>query len=452
MSRTIRIYKGANIRLKGRPAAHLDDAPKTAVYAVKPPDFYGVTPKLVVREGDAVEAGSPLFYNKDYPSVQYLSPVSGKVKAVVRGAKRRILAVEVEADSHGTTRSFGICDPQKADRTTILSAMLEGGMFAFVEQRPFAVSANPADLPRSIHISGFASAPLAPDMGVVMKGRLGAFQLGVDALVKLAGAGGVHLGVYQGDAQFDGVENVEINVFNGPHPSGNVGVQIHHVAPISKGEIIWTMHPEDVANLGDFLSTGNYQPVRIVAAGGAGHPSPQYFKTLAGSGMEALLSGLVVTDGIRVVSGDALTGDHVSANGYLGSMHHQVTVLPEGNTPKFLLTDGWLAPGFSKFSLSRSFPTWLLPKSKEFDLDTNSNGEERAFVVTGQYEPVFPFEIYPVQLIKSIIANDIDGMEKLGIYEVAPEDFALCEYACTSKIAVQQIVRDGLDMLKKELG
>ncbi len=398
-----------------------------------------------------MKAGSLLFFSKDCPSVHFTSPVSGVVKSIVRGEKRRILAVLIEADQQGGAESFPIVDPKTADRTTVLDAMLQSGLFAFVQQRPFAVAADPAILPRSIHISGFNSAPLAPEMAIVLNGRMDDFQKGVEALVNLTGAGGVHIGVLAGDNQFDGIDGAQLTRFEGPHPSGNVGVQIHHTSPLNKGETLWTMHAEDVANLGVLLSQGSYQPVRVVGAGGSEHPSPKHMRTLAGCALQSFVDGHEDAPKTRYISGDPLTGTDAGAKGFLGSMHHQVTLLPEGNEPKFLLTEGWLSPGLTKFSLSRSYPTWLFPKTKEFTMDTNSNGEERAFVVTGQYEPVFPFDIYPVQLIKSIMANDIDGMEKLGIYEVAPEDFALCEYACTSKIAVQKVVRDGLDMLKKEL-
>jgi Na+-transporting NADH:ubiquinone oxidoreductase subunit A len=250
---------------------------------------------------------------------------------------------------------------------------------------------------------------------------------------------------------FSGLDKVAVTTFEGPHPAGNVGVQIHHTLPVNKGEVVWTMHAEDVANLGETLTTGVYTTKRTVSAAGSEHPSPKYFQTNLGCELTALTAGHQ-GDATRFISGNPLTGTHAAADGYLGGLDHQVTLLPEGNEPKFLLTSGWLSPGLDKFSLSKSYPTWLMPKSKEFVMDTNTGGEERAFVVTGQYEPVFPFDIYPVQLIKSILANDIDAMEKLGIYEVAPEDFALCEYACTSKIDVQEIVRDGLDNLKKELG
>lgn len=452
MSRTIRIRKGADIRLKGRATSEVVDAARSSVYAVQPPHFHGVTPKVTVKPGDRVEAGSPLFYDKYNDQIHYLSPVSGTVKEVVRGAKRRVLAIEVTADDADAFRSFAPVNPKQADRATVLSALMAGGMFPFIEQRPFAVPADPKDTPRSIHISGFFSAPLAPEVAVVMAGRLDEFQAGVDALGKLAGAGGVHLGVRAGDSTFAGVSGVEVTTFDGPHPAGNVGVQIHAVAPINRGEVVWTVNMEDVANMGRLLLTGQYRPDRVIAAAGTEHPAPKHYRVRLGAQIATVLDGFKGDANVRIVSGDPLTGTTSDANGYLGDRHHQVTLLPEGNQPKFLLTKGWLGLGLDKFSLSRAFPTWILPKSKEFTLDTCNNGEERAFVVSGQYDAVFPFDIYPEHLLKSIMVNDIDAMEKLGIYEVAPEDFALCEYACTSKIQSQQIVRDGLDMLQKELG
>ena len=452
MSRTIRIRKGADIRLKGRASSEVAQAARSAVYAVQPPHFHGVTPKVTAKPGDRVEAGSPLFHDKYNERVQYLSPVSGTVKEVVRGAKRRVMAIEITADATDTFRSFDKVNPVTASREQVLEAALAGGMFPFIEQRPFAVPADPKDTPRSIHVSGFSSAPLAPETPVVMAGRMEEFQAGIDALGKLAGPGGVHLGVRSGDATFNGVTGCEITAFDGPHPAGNVGVQIHAVAPISRGEVVWTMHMEDVANMGRLLLTGQYKPDRVIAAAGSEHPDPKHFAIRSGAEVATVLAGFEGNDDTRVVSGDPLTGVHVQVSGYIGDQHHQVTVLPEGNKPKFLLTKGWLGPGLDKFSLSRAFPTWLLPKSKEFTMDTCNNGEERAFVVSGQYDAVFPFDIFPEQLIKSIQVNDIEAMEKLGIYEVAPEDFALCEYACTSKIQSQRIVREGLDMLQKELG
>lgn len=451
MSRKIRIKKGADIRLKGRPATTVDAAASTATYAVQPPNYHGVTPKLEVKEGAAVQTGSPLFHSKETPAMKFLSPTSGTVKSIVRGEKRRILAVVVESNDKSEAVVLAKIDVASASSDAIREAMLSHGMFPFVGQRPFADVATPTDAPRSIHVSGFDSSPLAPDMEIVLKGRMDSFQAGILALSALVGGNAIHLGTRPGQTAYAGLDKVEITEFEGPHPVGNVGVQIHHTLPVNKGEIVWTMHAEDVANLGETLTSGKYTAKRTVAATGSEHPAPRYYQTHIGCELASLTNGLQ-GDSVRVISGNPLTGTHAASDGYLGGLDHQITLLPEGNEPKFLLTAGWLSPGLDKFSLSKSYPTWLLPKSKEFVMDTNTGGEERAFVVTGQYEPVFPFDIYPVQLIKSIMANDIDAMEKLGIYEVAPEDFALCEYACTSKIDVQDIVRDGLDNLKKELG
>ncbi len=455
MSRIQRIKKGVDIRMSGRPSETVNVAPAATTYAVKPPDFTGLLPKLTVRVGDAVKAGTSIFFDKKMSSVQYVSPISGKVKEIVRGAKRRILEVVIEADKENSNVDFGVLDVSKSDREAILSRILEGGMFPFFKQRPFDIVANPNDKPRSIHISGFDSSPLAASTSIALEGRLTSFQTGIKALATIAGEGGVHLGVRAGDTILKGATDCTITEFDGPHPVGNVGVQIHHTSPINKGEVVWTIGYQDVANLGELFLTGNYKPLRVVACGGSECAKPQHVKTLVGAAVNSIVdvpSKSSNGDDVRVISGSPLTGDQISNDGYLGAYHTAIALLAEGHEPKFLLTQGWLGLGLKRFSLSHSFPTWMMPKSKEWDLDTNMGGEERAFVVTGEYEKVFPMDIYPVHLVKSIMVNDIDSMEKLGIYEVAPEDFALCEYGCTSKIGVQQIVREGLDNLRNELG
>ena len=448
MSKTVRIKQGADIRLVGQPSPDCSEASAPKLYAVQPTDFPGVTPKLAVKEGASVKAGEPLFYDKTYTSVQFVSPVSGVVKEVVRGAKRRILAVVVESDGNAEAVNHGAWNG--GSREELLNHLCASGVFATMRQRPFDVLANPADTPRAIYVSGFDSSPLAAETAVAVAGRLEDVQRGLNALSELAGPGGVHVGVKAGDATLASLTGVTLTSFSGPHPAGNVGVQIHHTAPINKGEVLWTMGLQDVANLGALLATGVYTPARVVALGGSEMHNPRHVKTLAGAQLSGL--GFQVNEGARVVSGSVLTGTNSGMAGYLGATATQVVALPEGHDPKFLLTSGWLSPGLDKFSLSRAYPTWLMPKSKRWKLDTNQNGEDRAFVVTGQYEQVFPFDIYPVHLVKSIMVNDIDAMERLGIYEVAPEDFALCEYVCTSKIPVQSVIREGLDMLKTELG
>lgn len=448
MSKTLRIKKGVDIRLTGTPSTACADAPQPSVVAVQPTDCPGLIPKLVVKEGASVQAGDALFHDKTCPTVMFASPVSGTVKEVVRGAKRRILAVVVEADGASQSRDFG---PWKGgDREALLAHLTASGAFAFFRQRPFDVLANPSDTPRAIYVSGFDSSPLAADPSVVVEGRLEDLQLGIDALAILAGDGGVHLGIRPDQKELSSLNGCHTTSFSGPHPAGNVGVQIHHTAPINKGEVIWTLGLQEVISMGTLLRTGHYDATRVVAAGGSEMTNPRHLRTKAGAQLSGL--GLDVKEGARLISGSVLTGTNAGPQGYLGATASQIVALPEGHDPKFMLTEGWLSPGINKFSASRAYPTWLMPKSKAYTLDTNQNGEDRAFVVSGQYEAVFPFDIFPVHLIKSIMVNDIDAMEKLGIYEVAPEDFALCEFVCTSKIPAQSIVREGLDALKVELG
>jgi Na+-transporting NADH:ubiquinone oxidoreductase subunit A len=450
-----KIRKGIDIRLVGSPSDSVSAAKRATIYAIQPPDFPGLITKLNVGEGDAVEAGSTLFYDKKAPTVKYTSPVSGTVSAIVRGAKRRILCVVIDADVSDKYLDFGVFDIKSASREGLLSRVLEGGLFPFFRQRPFDVVADPADAPRSIHISGFDSSPLACSNAVALDGRMNEFQNGINALSKLAGDGGVHLGIKYSDVTYAGVTGCTVTEFDGPHPAGNVGVQIHHTLPVNKGEIVWTIGYQDVANLGAFLSSGKYVPSRVVACGGSECIAPAHVKTLVGSPISSLVevpSEASNGDVVRVVSGSPLTGSQVQKDGFLGAYDSCVALLPEGHEPRFLITNGWLGLGLDRFSLSKTYFSWLLPRSKEWALDTNMGGEERAFVVTGEYEKVFPFDIYPVHLLKSILVNDIDSMEKLGVYEVAPEDFALCEYGCTSKIPVQQIVREGLENLRTELG
>ncbi len=448
MSKTLRIKKGVDIRLAGAPSTECAAAPAPKVVAIQPPDYPGLTPKLAVKAGDAVSAGDALVFDKTFTDVKVASPVAGTVKEVVRGAKRRIMAIVVEASGDQKHRDFGVWNG--GDRDALVAHLAEAGLFAAFRQRPFDVLANPADTPRAIYVSGFDSSPMAASTSVVVEGQMDHLQRGIDALAELAGAGGVHVGLQAGDNALAGLKNCKTTAFQGPHPAGNVGVQIHHTAPINKGEVLWTLGLQDAINLGAFLNTGKYSARRVVAACGSEMDNPRHVETVVGSKLADL--GLKVHDGARVISGSVLTGTNAGMDGHLGAFATQVVALPEGHDPKFMLTEGWLSPGLNKFSASRAYPTWLMPKGKTYTLDTNQNGEDRAFVVSGQYEAVFPFDIYPVHLVKSIMVNDIDAMEKLGIYEVAPEDFALCEFVCTSKIPVQSLVREGLDALKVELG
>lgn len=448
MSNTIRIRKGLDIRLKGEAEKVLVQADPAKVIAIKPTDFHGLVPKLLVKQGDTVQAGSPLFCDKYNERVLWTSPVSGEVADVIRGEKRKVLEVRILADSQQRHEDFGVGDPATMNRETIVQKLLKSGAWPVIKQRPFDVVANPAQEPKAIFVSAFDSAPLAPDQDLVVRNHGADFQTGLDALAKLT-KGKVHLGVSDRTAarEFLDAKGVVRHTFSGPHPAGNVGVQIHAISPINKGEVVWTVGVQDVILIGRLFRQGRFDASRTVALTGSEARTPKYVRTIIGAPLKDITGPL--EGKVRVISGNALTGDNAGAEGYLGFYHTQVTLLPEGDEPKFFITDGWASPGFNKFSANRSFPAWLMP-GRKFVMDTNQNGEERAFVMSGQYEQVFPFDIYPVHLLKAILVNDIEQMEKLGLYEVAPEDFALCEFVCTSKINSQKIVRDGLDALKKE--
>ncbi|MDG1767110.1 MAG: Na(+)-translocating NADH-quinone reductase subunit A [Flavobacteriales bacterium] len=450
MSKSIKIRKGADIRLAGEAQLKIDQADTADVYALRPPNFHGLVPKLCVKAGEQVKAGEPLFFDKSNENIMFCSPVSGEVAEVVRGEKRRILEVRVLADRSNDYKDMGAVKPSSLKLDDLKAKMLDAGLWPFMRQRPYDIVANPHEQPKAIFISGFDSAPLAPDADFVMKDKMADFQAGIDALKVLADGKKVHLSYKKGSTVLKATQGVELHEIDGPHPAGNVGVQIHHINPINKGEVVWYVNYQDVANIGRVLTSGKFDIHRTVAFTGANMSDAKYYNVRIGACLKKELTSQVNTSNTRIISGNVLTGETIANDGFLGYFDQQVTAIPEGNEPLFMLTKGWLSLGFDKFSLSKSYPTWILPKNKKFNLTTNSNGEERAFVVTGQYEKVFPFDIYPVQLVKSILVNDIDRMEQLGIYEVGPEDFALCEYVCTSKIDVQNIVRNGLDVLRAE--
>ena len=450
MSKTIKISKGCNIKLKGA-AEHILTIPEPSeTISIKPTDFHGLTPKLDVKIGDEVQAGSALFHNKYNSDIKFTSPTSGEIVDIIRGEKRKILEVKVLADKAIKFIDFGKVNPNDLSREEIITKLLLSGVFPLIQQRPYSTVANPLDYPKSIFISGFKTAPLAADVDFILHGMGELFQVGIDALAKLT-KGKIHLNLhsdYKATGVLSNCKKVQINKFSGPHPSGNVGIQIHHLDPINKGEKVWYLDPQAVLTIGALFKNGVYDATRIVALTGSRVKKPKYFKTLIGSNLKNIITENIEVGDNRIISGDVLSGTKITSEGSVGFYHDQITIVPEGNEPEFL---GWIAPGFDKFSLSKTFFSWLTP-SKSYDLNTALHGEERAFVMSGQYEKVLPMDIFPVHLLKSILANDIEAMENLGIYEVPPEDFALCEFSCTSKIEVQQIIRDGLDLIEKECG
>lgn len=452
MSKTVKLRKGLNINLVGEADRIKVDAPAGEYYAIKPSDFHGMTPKMVVKVGDKVKAGTIIFFNKYQEEVKFASPVSGEISEIVRGEKRRILEVRIKADAEMQYESFGSKDPSSMSEEEVKAFMLANGLWPFIKQRPIDIVANPKNAPKAIFISAFDSSPLAPDYDYIVHGNAEAFQVGLNALQKLT-TGKVHLTVNAAgspDEAFKNAQGVQVNRFSGKHPAGNVGTHIHHIDPINKGEFVWIVNPQDVLNIGKSFLAGHFDASKYIAVAGSNVKKAAYYKTIIGAPVSTLLAEGLSDENVRIISGGALTGENIGKDGFVGFYDSHVTVLPEGNEAKFFLTSGWLAPGFNKLSNSRMFASVLNSSSKKYDLDTNLNGEERGFVVTGELEKVFPMDIYPMQLIKSVMYNDIDQMEQLGIYEVAPEDFALCEFVCTSKVEIQDVIRKGLDVIQEE--
>ncbi len=445
MANTIRIKKGLNINLVGEAKKGIS-AIDAGYYAVKPTDFIGVFPRLLVKEGDIVKAGTPLFIDKYRENIIFTSPVSGSIEEISRGDKRVLQEIRIKSTDKPEFEDFGKADPAITEREAIIEKLLKSGAWPMIRQRPYSIIANPADTPKAIFVSGFDSAPLAPDYSIIVKEGISDFQAGIDVLSKLSGKS-VKLGLPGGKSEFPKVSNTEITYFDGPHPAGNVGVQIHHTNPINKGEIAWIVNPQDVIIIGRLFVKGIYDTSIIVPVCGSEVKNPKYYKTYKGASVRSLAKDNLKDGTIRIISGNVLTGTRIKPDGYLGFYHNQFTVIPEGNYHEFF---GWALPGLNKFSFSKSFFSYLTPNRK-YRLDTNFHGAERAYVMTGQYEQVLPMDIYPMQLIKACLAENIEMMENLGIYEVDEEDFALVEFIDTSKTEIQHIIRKGLDLIRKEM-
>ena len=450
MSKVIRLKRGLNIHLIGEAEKILSTSIEAEQFAIKPTDFPGLAPKILVKAGQLVKAGEPIFFDKNNPAILFTAPTSGEVIEIKRGERRKVLEIIIRSDGKNDSVEFTKADPQKLSRNEIKEQLISSGLWPFLKQRPYGTVAKPGSSPIHIFISGFDSAPLAPDYEFILKGQDSIFQTGINALAKLTD-GHIHVGICpeQENGFFSGIKNIEITQFSGPHPAGNVGIQIHHVKPISKGDLIWTISPQEVIYIGRLFETGRIDLIKIIALTGSEVKSPKYYQVIHGTSLESILrKATKQEDPERFISGNVLTGTRIDADDYLGFYDQQVTVIPEGDYYEFL---GWAMPRLNKFSISRSYFSWLNPK-KTYKADSNLNGEERAFVMTGQYEKVLPMDILPVYLMKAIIADDIEKMEQLGIYEVIEEDLALCEYVCTSKTEVQRILRNGIHLMIKELG
>lgn len=448
MADVIKIKKGLDIKLLGSAEKKISKLIPEK-YALKPADFFGVFPKLLVKENDEVKAGTPLFHDKYRSNIQFTSPVSGKVTEIYRGEKRKILEVRIQAGSIMDFEQFGASDPSSLSREEITAKLLQSGIWSYIRQRPYSIIANPDEKPKAIFVSAFESSPLAPDYNFILENEGKAFQSGIDILGKLT-EGKIHLSTsarHPVAATFAQAKGVVQHQFDGPHPAGNIGIQVHHIDPINKGETVWYVNPQAVVTIGKLFLKGIYDASRVIALTGSEIKNPGYYETICGAHLPRFFDDNLNSSDARFISGNVLSGQRVDKSGYLGFYDHQITVIPEGNYHELF---GWSMPRMNKFSFSKSYFSWMIP-GKKYRLDTNLNGGRRAFVITGHYEKVFPMDIYPMILLKAILAKDIDQMENLGIYEVDEEDFALCEYIDASKTDMQAIVREGLEFIRAEM-
>lgn len=447
MVRIIKLRKGLDIQLQGKAEPVRIGLKPNGLYALQPEDFVGVVPKVIVKEGDEVRAGQPLFVNKNFPEVGFASPVSGVVEQVMRGDRRKVLYVKVRASKEQTFVDYGVASPDKMDGRQVIDHLLKAGLFGYIEQLPYAVSTTPDEMPKSIVVSALRDKPLAADFEFELQGQEKDFQTGLDALSRVAK---VYLGVgarQSAEALLE-ARNVEVVVFDGPCPAGNAGVQVNHLCPVNKGERVWTVDPTVVLFIGRLFNTGKVNLMRTVAFVGSEVKKPSYVDMLVGQELSTLIANSLKHDShVRLINGNVLTGKVTAKDGFLGAHVSEVTAIPEGDDVDELA--GWIMPRFNQYSVNRSYFSWLFGK-KEYALDARIKGGERHIIMSGEYDKVLPMDIYAEYLIKAIITGNIDRMEQLGIYEVAPEDFALAEFVDSSKLELQRIVRQGLDMLRKE--
>ena len=456
MANLITTKRGLDIPINGKAVETIGTYVLPRNFAMIPDYYHGITPKLVVKEGDLVKAGSPVFFDKQFPDTKFVSPVSGTIKAINRGERRKIISILIENDEKMEYAAFDKPSLAGTNSQQLILQLQQAGLWAYIKQRPFDVIANPSITPKAIFISSFDTAPLAPNNDYVLGNQMADFQAGIDALAKIAP---VHLGVRGGKkTPFSTVKNVSITEYVGPHPVGNVGIQLNHISPVNKGEVVYTVNAQDVVFIGRFINKGVVDLTRTVAITGPSVKAPQYFKLLPGVSVEGLLKDKIKgTVTHRIISGNVLTGEKIAGNGYLDPYATQITIIEEGNETHELF--GWGMPRIRRFSMSRTYIAPLL-ESKimrklfghiRYQWDARLMGGRRSMIMSGEYDRVLPMDIYPEYLFKAMITSDIDKMEALGAYEIAPEDVALCEFVCTSKLPLQQIVRESLDLMKKEL-
>ena len=449
MANLFKLRKGLDINLAGRAERKKIQLKSNGKYALQPDCFIGVVPKVVVKEGDKVKAGDALFINKNYPEMKFASPVSGTVTAVERGERRKVLAVKVDADATQVFTDFGVKDVKKLSGDEVKAALLEAGLFGYINQLPYDVVTTPDSNPKAIFVSALRDKPLAAEFDFELEGQEKEWQAGLTALSKMAKT---YLGIgarQESVKALADAEDVEVNVFDGPCPAGNVSVQVNHVSPVNKGEVVWTVDPSAVIFFGRLFLTGKVNLKRTVALVGSEVKQPQYADMLVGEELQTLLSNSYDSKhNVRIINGNVLTGRVTTKDGFLGAHSSEITVIPEGDNADELA--GWIMPRFNQFSVNRSYFSWLFGKKKAYCLDARVKGGQRHMIMSGEYDKVIPMDIYPEYLVKAIITGNIDKMEQLGIYEVSPEDFALAEFVDSSKLELQRIVREGLDMLRRE--
>lgn len=459
MANLIRTKRGLDIQISGKAQEIIGNALISDVVALIPDHYHGITPKLMVKEGDVVKAGSPVFHDKAVAEMNFVAPVSGKIIGVNRGERRKVLSITIAPDAKTTYETFNVTSLEKLNGEEIKAQLLTAGIWPFIKQRPYDVIANPTKSPKAIFISTFDSAPLAPNYEFILNGQFADFQYGIDALAKMT-EGKVHLGIKAGSksTEFRSTKNVEITEYEGPHPIGNTGIQINQLDPINKGEVVWTVNVQDVLFIGRFFNKGIVDFSRFVALTGPEVQQPQYYHTIIGSTIERIIKGKVNSNTpLRYISGNVLTGLKIEANGYLDPYASQITVIEEGSETHEMF--GWAMPRLDKFSTSKTYFSGIV-ESKLFQsifgkvnykYDARLLGGVRAIIMSNEYDKVLPMDILPEFLIKAMIVGNIDKMEALGGYEIAPEDVALCEFVCTSKLPLQSIVRSALDTMKSEL-
>ena len=444
MSYKLKIRKGLDIKIVGS-VTDLSpiDAPQSATVAIIPDNFNGFVPKPAVKEGDKVKAGDPLLFDKRDAEMKLVSPVAGTVTAIVRGERRKILRVVVTADVTSEAAKF---DTKVTDAEGAYRLLKNSGLWAMIRRRPYDIVPNPDIEPRDIFVTAIDSAPLAasPTNFYADSKTLDAAV----ALLSLTTKGKIYIGRRDNGLLAD-VKGAEMVDVDGPHPAGNAGVMIANIAPINKGESVWTLDLATLWRIGRLMLTGEVDFTDYVAITGSEVAQPKILKTVIGATISSLTDGALVQADYhqRIISGNVLTGIKVTADDYLHYPYRQITVIPEGDDVDEFM--GWASLSPKKMSESRTFPGKLF--GKLFRPDARLLGGRRAFIMSGEYERYMPMDIMAEYLLKAIIGKDIEQMEKLGIYEVAPEDFALGEYADTSKIEAQKIVREGLDYLRKEI-